>query len=75
MNNLPRKKFATKHLFHDDTMHVSAFKLDVIVTTSGISKAIGVSKRSPSLLFIGIKKSRIMAVDKPKRFTFFLASR
>lgn len=75
MNNLIWKQFASKYLFDNNAVHVSAFKLDVVVTTAAVAKAIGSPERGPAALLCGVKESRIVAIDKTKGFPLCLATR
>lgn len=55
MNNLTGKKLATKNLFNNDTMHMSAFKFDVIVTAAGVPLNIRITEKCASSLLIRVK--------------------
>lgn len=72
VNNLTGQQGTAKFLFGNDAVHVSAAQFDVVSSLAAISQCVFVPKRGPSGLFRRIKETTVVAIDEPKRLTFFM---
>jgi hypothetical protein len=74
VNNLTGQQGTAKFLFGNDTVHVSATQLDVVVSLAAIPQCVFVPKRCTSGLLLWAEETTVVTIDEPKRLTLFLAA-